>query len=198
MAALGLATTSEKQGKATPCFLAHEPAGGVSRRRRDAVVQFVVNPTNSPLAYPQCWRRTCLVAARLLPTVRREHCGWSPAPSDLAIARELYIVPSNARLDEARLDEQIRQVFENDHAHDFEFMRSNAMLQAIGRARPAVRSYGYLKSVDKPFFGAAHDVEGRHSGQFLAGDPETLIDAIADQRQPHASAQAPASRSHST
>jgi alkanesulfonate monooxygenase SsuD/methylene tetrahydromethanopterin reductase-like flavin-dependent oxidoreductase (luciferase family) len=110
-----------------------------------------------------------------------EHCGWSPEPAQLAMARELYIVPS--RLDESRLDELIVQTFENDRAHAFDFMRQDATLQAIGRQRAAVRSYDYLTAVERPFQGAAHDVAGRRSGQFLAGDPETLIEAIAAQRQ---------------
>jgi alkanesulfonate monooxygenase SsuD/methylene tetrahydromethanopterin reductase-like flavin-dependent oxidoreductase (luciferase family) len=113
----------------------------------------------------------------------QEHCGWSPEPSELAISRELYIVPSATRVDEKELDTRIAAVFENDTAHAFEFMQRDATLQAIQQERRSVRSYEYLKAVDRPFEGAANDVAGRHSGQFLAGDPETLIESIAEQQR---------------
>ena len=101
----------------------------------------------------------------------------------LAISRELYIIPSATRLDERKLDERIAAVFENDRAHSFDFMQTDSRLQAIQSQRRSVRSYDYLTAVDRPFEGAANDVEGRRSGQFLAGDPETLIEAIAAQQR---------------
>jgi len=113
-----------------------------------------------------------------------QECGWSPGPADLAIAREMYIVPSKSKLDETKVDELIADVFEKDHSHSFGHMAgSNSPLRAIDRERQAVRSYDYLTVVDRPFFGASTDREGRHSGQFLAGDPDMLIEQISAQHK---------------
>jgi alkanesulfonate monooxygenase SsuD/methylene tetrahydromethanopterin reductase-like flavin-dependent oxidoreductase (luciferase family) len=105
-------------------------------------------------------------------------CAWSPAPSQLGIARELYVV-STAH----NIDDRIREVFETDRAYSFENLAANASLRAVGRARSSLRSYDYLTTVDSPFQGAAMTVQGRHSGQFLAGDPEMLIEEITAQQR---------------
>jgi alkanesulfonate monooxygenase SsuD/methylene tetrahydromethanopterin reductase-like flavin-dependent oxidoreductase (luciferase family) len=109
--------------------------------------------------------------------------GWSPSPADVAIARELYIVPSKSKIDEAQVDRMIGELFEKDEAHAFRFRTEDPTLREIDRERKAVRSYGYLKTVERPFQGAAYDVAGRHSGQFLAGDPDMLIEQIDGQRK---------------
>ena len=46
-----------------------------------------------------------------------------------------------------------------------------------------MRSYDYLTAVDSPFQGAAMTVEGRHTGQFLAGDPDAIIEEVIAQQQ---------------
>ncbi|MBV9598915.1 MAG: LLM class flavin-dependent oxidoreductase [Chloroflexi bacterium] len=112
-----------------------------------------------------------------------DQCEWSPCPADLGISRELYVAPSTTRLNEAQIDELITDVFEADAAHEFGFMQRDMRLQAINRQRETVRSYEYLHTAAQPFHGAANSVEGRRSGQFLAGDPETLIEDIIAQQQ---------------
>jgi alkanesulfonate monooxygenase SsuD/methylene tetrahydromethanopterin reductase-like flavin-dependent oxidoreductase (luciferase family) len=105
-------------------------------------------------------------------------CGWSPSPADLGIARELYVVPS--RID---IDARIRELFEADRAHAFTHRATHARLRAIDAERYKVRSYDYLTAVDSPFQGAAMTVEGRCSGQFLAGDPDAITEEIIAQQQ---------------
>ena len=105
-----------------------------------------------------------------------EH-GWSPSADQLGIARELYVVPKANGI-----DERIREVFEADRAHSFEVLDS-PVLQSRNRARSSIRSYDYLTTVDSPFRGAAMTVECHHSGQFLAGDPEMLIEEIIAQQK---------------
>jgi len=105
-------------------------------------------------------------------------CGWSPPAAELGISRELYVVPTAHNI-----DERIREVFESDRAYSFENLAADANLRAVGKARSSLRSYDYLTTVDSPFQGAAMTVAGRHSGQFLAGDPEMLIEEITAQQK---------------
>jgi alkanesulfonate monooxygenase SsuD/methylene tetrahydromethanopterin reductase-like flavin-dependent oxidoreductase (luciferase family) len=105
-------------------------------------------------------------------------CGWSPRPADLGIARELYVVPT--RID---IDQRIREVFEGDRVHAFTHRAAHARLRAIDAERFKVRSYDYLTAVDSPFQGAAMTVEGRCSGQFLAGNPDAIMEEIIAQQK---------------
>jgi alkanesulfonate monooxygenase SsuD/methylene tetrahydromethanopterin reductase-like flavin-dependent oxidoreductase (luciferase family) len=107
-----------------------------------------------------------------------DECGWSPGADQLGIARELYVVPTAHNI-----DERIREVFESDRAFSFENLEASAELRARNKARSSLRSYDYLTTVDSPFRGAAMTVEGRRSGQFLAGNPEMLIEEIAAQQK---------------
>jgi alkanesulfonate monooxygenase SsuD/methylene tetrahydromethanopterin reductase-like flavin-dependent oxidoreductase (luciferase family) len=108
----------------------------------------------------------------------KEHHEWSPAPSQLGIARELYVTPKKGDI-----DARIREVFEADRAHSFENLGLDPNLRAVGRERMKLRSYDYLTVVDSPFQGAAMTVEGRETGQFLAGDPDSLIEEIIAQQK---------------
>jgi alkanesulfonate monooxygenase SsuD/methylene tetrahydromethanopterin reductase-like flavin-dependent oxidoreductase (luciferase family) len=105
-------------------------------------------------------------------------CGWGPAAVNLGIAREFYIGPTMAKV-----DEMVEQVFEQDRAHAFTHRRENDKLREVDQERAGVRSYGYLTTVERPFQGAAATVEGRASGQFLVGDPESLVQEITAQQQ---------------
>jgi alkanesulfonate monooxygenase SsuD/methylene tetrahydromethanopterin reductase-like flavin-dependent oxidoreductase (luciferase family) len=106
-----------------------------------------------------------------------EH-GWSPTAADLGISRELYVVPKTDDI-----DAEIREVFERDRAHSFENLEADASLRKTNRERSSLRSYDYLTSVDSPFRGAAMTVDGRRTGQLLAGDPEMLIEEIIAQQK---------------
>jgi alkanesulfonate monooxygenase SsuD/methylene tetrahydromethanopterin reductase-like flavin-dependent oxidoreductase (luciferase family) len=111
-----------------------------------------------------------------------ESCGWSPGPFDVAIAREMFVAPK--KISAAELDEFIANTFENDPVHSFGFLeRGDSPLRSIDGERRSVRSFDYLTVVEKPFFGAANDREGLRSGQFLAGDPDMLIEQITAQHK---------------
>jgi alkanesulfonate monooxygenase SsuD/methylene tetrahydromethanopterin reductase-like flavin-dependent oxidoreductase (luciferase family) len=107
-----------------------------------------------------------------------QECGWSPGPADLGIAREMYVVPTKTDI-----DERIREVFERDRVHAFTQRSTHPRLRAIDAERFKVRSYDYLTAVDSPFQGAAMSVEGRCSGQFLAGDPDSITEEIIAQQK---------------
>jgi len=105
-------------------------------------------------------------------------CGWTPTAANLGIAREFYIGPTMAKV-----DEMVNEVFEQDRAHTVAHIRDDTHLRAVNRERASVRSYNYLTTVDKPFMGAAATNEGRRSGQFLVGDPDSLTEAIIEQQR---------------
>lgn len=107
-----------------------------------------------------------------------QHHDWSPVPSQLGISRELYVTSKKGDI-----DQRIREVFEADRAHSFENVEVAPGIRAVGRERSKLRSYDYLTVVDSPFQGSAMTVEGRVTGQFLAGDPDSLIEEIIAQQK---------------
>src|SRR5207245_6310083 len=107
-----------------------------------------------------------------------EMCGWSPTSVDLGIAREMYIVPQKFDI-----DARIREMFEHDRVHAFTQRATNPRLRAIDQERFKVRSYEYLTAVDSAFQGASMTVEGKRSGQFLAGSPDELVEEIIAQQK---------------
>jgi len=56
-------------------------------------------------------------------------------------------------------------------------------LRSIDQERRSERSFNYLTVANKPFFGSAMNREGRQIGQFLAGDPDMLIEEITAQKK---------------
>ena len=105
-------------------------------------------------------------------------CGWNPGAANLGIAREFYIGPTMEQV-----DAMVNEVFEQDRAHAFTHRRDHTTLHQIDVERAERRSYDYLTAVDKPFVGSAATVEGRRSGQFLVGDPDTLTEEIIAQQK---------------
>src|SRR5262249_58034365 len=71
----------------------------------------------------------------------------------------------------------------SDRVHAYSHRGANPRLRAIDAERFKVRSYDYLTAVDSPFQGAAMSVEGRCTGQFLAGDPDSITEEIIAQQK---------------
>jgi len=78
-----------------------------------------------------------------------EHCGWNPTAENLGIAREFYIGPTMAKV-----DEMVNEVFEQDRVHAITAREDNRNLREIDRERAARRSYDYLTVSEKAFQGA--------------------------------------------
>jgi alkanesulfonate monooxygenase SsuD/methylene tetrahydromethanopterin reductase-like flavin-dependent oxidoreductase (luciferase family) len=106
-----------------------------------------------------------------------EATDWTPAPTDTGMAREFYIGPTKAKV-----EEMVDQVFTRERASDYPFIFEHPKLRELERERYTVRSYDYL-SAKKAFRGAAWNAAGMQSGQFLVGDPDTLTDQILAQHQ---------------
>jgi alkanesulfonate monooxygenase SsuD/methylene tetrahydromethanopterin reductase-like flavin-dependent oxidoreductase (luciferase family) len=104
-------------------------------------------------------------------------CGWTPAPLDTGMAREFFIAPTRARV-----EEMVGEVFAREEANAYSFIFEHPKLAELERERYKVRSYDYLSS-GKAFRGAAWNAEGIRTGQFLVGDPDTLTEEIIKQQK---------------
>jgi len=102
--------------------------------------------------------------------------GWTPAAGDTAIAREFYIAPTKAKL-----GEMVDEVFGRERANEYPFIFQEPNLAELERERHQLRTYDYL-TTKKAFRGGNRTKQGIESGQFLVGDPDTLIERILEQR----------------
>ena len=104
-------------------------------------------------------------------------CGWTPAPRDTGMAREFYIGPTRAKV-----EEMVDQVFTRERASDYPFIFEHPKLAELERERYKVRTYDYL-STKKAFRGAAWNAEGMRTGQFIVGDPDAVTEQILEQHR---------------
>lgn len=104
-------------------------------------------------------------------------CGWTPEPRDTAMAREFYIGPTRAKV-----EEMFDEVFDREQASAYPFIFEHPKLKELERERYKVRSYDYL-STKRAFRGAAWNREGMRSGQFIVGDPDSVTEQILDQQR---------------
>jgi alkanesulfonate monooxygenase SsuD/methylene tetrahydromethanopterin reductase-like flavin-dependent oxidoreductase (luciferase family) len=105
-------------------------------------------------------------------------CGWTPTPANRGIAREFFIAPTRAKL-----EEMVERSFSRRDPTAFTHRETHAGLRELERARAAIRSYDY-RTVEGPIFrGADRTVHGMQTGQFIAGTPDTLIETILEQRK---------------
>ncbi len=104
-------------------------------------------------------------------------CGWAPEPRDVGMAREFFIGPTRDAV-----EEMVDRVFTREQASEYPFIFEHPKLAELERERYTVRSYDYL-STKRAFRGAAWNVGGMRSGQFLVGDPDSLIQQILDQQR---------------
>jgi alkanesulfonate monooxygenase SsuD/methylene tetrahydromethanopterin reductase-like flavin-dependent oxidoreductase (luciferase family) len=106
-----------------------------------------------------------------------KECSWAPDPANTAIAREFYIAPTRAKL-----DEMVDHVFGRDRENAYSFIFEEPNLRELERGRAQLRSYDYLSS-GRAFRGADATTHGMESGQFLAGVPDTLTERIVAQQK---------------
>jgi len=77
----------------------------------------------------------------------------------------------------------VEEVFSRDRANAYSFMWEHPNLAELERERYRVRTYDYLTRSERAFRGGDRTVEGMRSGQFLAGDPDSLAEQILEQRK---------------
>jgi len=106
-----------------------------------------------------------------------EQYGWTPTAANTGLAREFYIAPNKAAL-----EEKVQEVFRREEADAYPFLFHDPNLAELERARYQMRSYDYL-STKQAFRGADATTHGMETGQFLVGDPESLIEQITAQQR---------------
>lgn len=102
--------------------------------------------------------------------------GWTPTPADRGIAREFYIAPTKARVQEM-IDEVFSQERENAYPHMFQ----DPNLRELDRERFKLRTYSYRQAEGPAVRGVGRGLEQIRSGHFLLGDPESLTTQILEQ-----------------
>jgi alkanesulfonate monooxygenase SsuD/methylene tetrahydromethanopterin reductase-like flavin-dependent oxidoreductase (luciferase family) len=103
-------------------------------------------------------------------------CGWTPTSADLGMAREFYIAPTKAKVDEV-LDGLIA----SDEAMGFNPRFRTPVLSSMVKEQWSTRTYDYGSHLGRPA-GSGRTPEGYAGGFFLAGDPDTITRMIIEQR----------------
>ncbi len=109
-------------------------------------------------------------------TYAESECGWSPTAADRGIAREFYIAPTLAEVEE-KADEIFQK--EGELAYDRVFKAPR--LAELHRDIYSIRTQNFRKR------GRVTERSGRsretmQSGRFLVGDPDSLTEQILHQR----------------
>jgi len=106
-----------------------------------------------------------------------EHLGADPGSAKTGLAREFFIAPTKAKVEEA-----FERIFRREQADEYPFLFQAPELAALEKERYQMRTYDYLSS-GQAFRGADASAHGRETGQFLVGDPESLIEEILRQKE---------------
>jgi alkanesulfonate monooxygenase SsuD/methylene tetrahydromethanopterin reductase-like flavin-dependent oxidoreductase (luciferase family) len=103
-------------------------------------------------------------------------CGWTPTAADLGMAREFFIAPTRAQVDEL-----LPELIANDEIHSVNPRFRVPVLTSMVREQWGTRSYDYGSRLGRPA-GSGRTPEGYAGGQFLCGDPDTVTEQIVEQR----------------
>ncbi len=103
--------------------------------------------------------------------------GWLPAPADTGIAREFYIGPTRSAV-----EQKVDEVFGADRENAYSFIFEAPNLRELEQERYQRRSYDYL-TTKRAFRGSDATTHGRETGQFLVGDPDSLVEQIEQQQR---------------
>jgi alkanesulfonate monooxygenase SsuD/methylene tetrahydromethanopterin reductase-like flavin-dependent oxidoreductase (luciferase family) len=103
-------------------------------------------------------------------------CGWSPTSADFGMAREFYIAPT-----QAQVDELLPSLIAHDEVNSINPRFRVPELNAVLRRQWSTRTYDYGAHLGRPA-GSGLSPEGYAGGQFLVGDPDTITRQIVEQR----------------
>lgn len=109
-------------------------------------------------------------------THAENHCGWTPSAEYRGLAREFYIAPTMAEVQEV-VDGLITRDREDAYPHMFEHPR----LVELQREKYTQSSYAYRGGGERRRLGRS--LEGMRQGNYLLGDPESLTKEILSQRK---------------
>ncbi len=103
-------------------------------------------------------------------------CGWSPTSADFGMAREFYIAPM-----QAQVDELLPSLIARDEVNSINPRFRVPELTSLLRQQWSTRTYEYGSRLGRPA-GSGLSPEGYAGGQFLVGDPEMITRQIVEQR----------------
>ncbi len=106
-----------------------------------------------------------------------QECGWTPTPADFGMAREFYIAPT-----QAQVDELLPSLIARDEVNSINPRFRVPELTTLLRQQWSTRTYDYGSRLGRPA-GSGLTAEGYAGGQFLVGDPETVTRQIVEQRE---------------
>lgn len=106
-----------------------------------------------------------------------EQSGWTPTEADLGIAREFFIAPTSAKV-----QEMMDEVFARDRANAYDERFEHPKLQELDRERFKVRTYDY-RSPGNLERERGRTLQSTQSGRFLVGDPKSLTEQILEQKR---------------
>lgn len=104
-------------------------------------------------------------------------CGWTPTRANRGLAREFFIAPTKAEVQE-RVDELMGREADEAYPHMFTHPR----LVELQREKYNPRSYAY-RSESARERQRGRTAAGIESGSYLIGDPDSLTERILDQRK---------------
>jgi alkanesulfonate monooxygenase SsuD/methylene tetrahydromethanopterin reductase-like flavin-dependent oxidoreductase (luciferase family) len=105
-------------------------------------------------------------------------CGWTPTADNRGTAREFFIAPTKAKVQEM-LDEIVSREGENAYPHMF----THPDLQELEQQRYQFRTYSYKKGGGRAIRGVGRGTAQIQSGQFIVGDPDSLTEQILEQHR---------------
>jgi alkanesulfonate monooxygenase SsuD/methylene tetrahydromethanopterin reductase-like flavin-dependent oxidoreductase (luciferase family) len=109
-------------------------------------------------------------------TYAERECGWSPTAADFGMAREFYIAPT-----QAQVDELLPSLIERDEVNSINPRFRVPELTTVLREQWSTRTYDYGSRLGRPA-GSGLSLEGYAGGQFLVGSPEVMIQQVIEQR----------------
>jgi alkanesulfonate monooxygenase SsuD/methylene tetrahydromethanopterin reductase-like flavin-dependent oxidoreductase (luciferase family) len=103
-------------------------------------------------------------------------CGWTPTSANRGLAREFYIAPTKAEI-----DEQFETVFRRDNEQAYDRVFHHPRLEELQREKYTPRSFAYRTQPRSAR--AGRTLRGMEGGAYLIGDPDSLTEQILEQRQ---------------
>ena len=103
-------------------------------------------------------------------------CGWTPTAANRGLAREFYIAPTKAEI-----DEQFETIFRRDNEDAYDRVFRHPRLEELQREKYSPRSYAY-RTLGRAARGG-RTMQGAEGGHYLIGDPDSLTEQILEQRK---------------
>lgn len=105
-------------------------------------------------------------------------CGWTPTAANRGIAREFFIAPTKAKI-----QQMVDEVFSRERENAYPHMFQDPNLRELDRQRYNFRTYTYRKEGGPAIRGVGRGRAQMESGHFLVGDPESLTEQILEQHR---------------